>query len=290
MDDRSTTRLLWQELAGAWRERRMWGSLRSWGLSLYDRLARRMHWRRFRWRGRPVSVRVRGHRQPFIMRLGSSDALVLNEMVLGDEYGPAIRYDMGEVRQVVDLGANAGFSLRQWRAHFPEARIIGVEPDGANVDMCRRNMAVAGDVEGRGDRLTLLQACAAGEDGEVHLNVGVAAWSYAMTADQGEHTVAVPAMSMVSILEAGAALPEVDLLKCDIEGAERELFADCAAWIGRVRHIVIELHKDVYAIDDMLADLQRNGWSCGGHKVLSDHYHMLAFLWRAPRADGTTQA
>jgi len=39
-------------------------------------------------------------------------------------------------------------------------------------------------------------------------------------------------------LDAGA----IDLLKCDIEGAERELFERCASWITRVRLIAIEVH------------------------------------------------
>jgi hypothetical protein len=34
----------------------------------------------------------------------------------------------------------------------------------------------------------------------------------------------------------------IDLLKCDIEGGEQELFSDCGNWIGSVRAMVIELH------------------------------------------------
>ena len=41
---------------------------------------------------------------------------------------------------------------------------------------------------------------------------------------------------------AGVNLDFVDLLKVDIEGAEREVFASPAAWIERVGVIIIELH------------------------------------------------
>jgi hypothetical protein len=34
----------------------------------------------------------------------------------------------------------------------------------------------------------------------------------------------------------------VDLVKVDIEGAEQEVFESCAAWIGRVRQLVVECH------------------------------------------------
>ena len=38
-------------------------------------------------------------------------------------------------------------------------------------------------------------------------------------------------------------LDGIDLLKIDIEGAEREVFEDTSAWIGRVRSLIVELHE-----------------------------------------------
>jgi hypothetical protein len=34
----------------------------------------------------------------------------------------------------------------------------------------------------------------------------------------------------------------VDIFKIDIEGAEKELFEHCEAWIGRVDALIVELH------------------------------------------------
>ncbi len=48
--------------------------------------------------------------------------------------------------------------------------------------------------------------------------------------------------------------PTIDLLKCDIEGAEQEVFADCASWLHRVRNLVIELHEP-YLADRFLQDI-----------------------------------
>jgi hypothetical protein len=58
--------------------------------------------------------------------------------------------------------------------------------------------------------------------------------------------------------ECRVADREIDLLKCDIEGAERELFSECAEWIQRVRTIVIEIHAP-YTVDAMGEDLRRAG-------------------------------
>jgi len=50
----------------------------------------------------------------------------------------------------------------------------------------------------------------------------------------------------------------LDLLKCDIEGAEREVFAACDAWIGRVRCMVVEVH-DGLGIPELAHALARAG-------------------------------
>ena len=52
----------------------------------------------------------------------------------------------------------------------------------------------------------------------------------------------MPTRTLPDILTAAGVVGPVDLLKCDIEGSERELFADPERWIGRVKHVLIELH------------------------------------------------
>jgi hypothetical protein len=34
----------------------------------------------------------------------------------------------------------------------------------------------------------------------------------------------------------------IDILKLDIEGAEKEVFSNCDKWLGNVRILMIELH------------------------------------------------
>ena len=68
----------------------------------------------------------------------------------------------------------------------------------------------------------------------------------------------VDALPLSEILEQCHAEPAIDILKVDIEGAEKQLFANCADWIGRVRSIMIELHPG-YTTEMLLEDLQRGG-------------------------------
>ena len=37
----------------------------------------------------------------------------------------------------------------------------------------------------------------------------------------------------------------IDILKIDIEGAEREVFGDASLWIGKVDALIVELHEQM---------------------------------------------
>ena len=54
------------------------------------------------------------------------------------------------------------------------------------------------------------------------------------------HTVT--AMSIDKIMK-DYSLTKIDILKIDIEGAEREVFSDTSSWIEKVDSIIVELHE-----------------------------------------------
>jgi len=64
----------------------------------------------------------------------------------------------------------------------------------------------------------------------------------------------------VSTLVQKHDLHRIDLLKCDIEGSEIELFADCRDWIHRVKALLVETHAP-YTVQQLYAALRANGWN-----------------------------
>jgi len=90
---------------------------------------------------------------------------------------------------------------------------------------------------------------------------------------------AVPAMTLLHVLERAGIAPttSIDLLKCDIEGSEREVFADCASWISRVRNLIIEVHGD-YTPDQFMEDLRRAGGRFELYETITDPSHAVLFL------------
>lgn len=259
----------------AWREhlgrRKRYAGLRGWFLSLYNRAVLRG------WplpgRGRAVRVWLTGYQQPVSVRLGTSDWLVLEEIFFNDEYGIARSFSKSDIKTIIDLGANVGYSVAFWKALFPEARVIAVEPDPDNLDACRRNV-------GQSPGVTLIEGCVTAETKSVNIDrSGGSSWGFKIVDRPLEdRSSVVQGYSMPDLIRLAEVPPVIDLLKCDIEGAEADLFADCREWIGRVRHMAIELHHP-YRTPNFLEDLKKAGVvpdrcdvkDFGNHEVLYLH-------------------
>lgn len=204
-------------------------------------------------RKRIVRVDFAGLDAPVHVRMGSPDLWILDEIFRAGEYKAVVQSDLGDVRQIVDLGSNAGISIRYWLKRWPDARVIGVEPDEFNFEVAGLN---AREHRG-GANVQMVQACVAGSERLVSLDRGNNETKYMMS-DEPAPSGGIQALTLSRILASCNALPTIDLMKIDIEGAEREVFEHCADWIGRVRHMVIEVHPP-YSVEELLAACARNG-------------------------------
>ncbi len=232
--------------------RRHYVGTRDWLLSLYNRALLRIGSRWLPARGRLVAVRVREAADPFYLRLGSTDWLVLEEIYFHGEYDSLSRIQLGNVRQIVDLGANVGLSVRLWRQRFPDAAVLAVEPDPENVRALERNCPMDG-------KTRVVQACVAGSARTVQIDRSNGAWGVRMVDESpDQHRISVKAMPLSEILAEANITGSIDLLKCDIEGAEAEVFGNCAEWIGRVRALILEIHAP-YTLSQWQTDIQAAG-------------------------------
>jgi FkbM family methyltransferase len=208
-----------------------------------------------RWPGaRQVrAVRLKNVRGALYVRLGTSDFWVLEELFLEHEYHPFFAHDAEPVKTILDLGANVGLSVRLWLGHYPDARIVAVEPDAKNIAMALRN------TKGRGG-VSLVRACVAGRPRMVALDRSALEWQIKLSDADANAAGAdlVEALTVPQLLERFAIDGAIDLLKCDIEGAEAEVFANCSPWIERVRELVVELHAP-YTEENLLEDLRKGG-------------------------------
>ena len=188
---------------------------------------------------RTMAAKPPGTDHPVYLRVPSTDVVTFRQIFMDEEY----QFDVAELPQtIVDAGANVGFASVYLACKFPDARILALEPDRGNFELLRRNVAPYRNV-------LPLNAALWEEDTEIHLvdpGLGDSGfvtrdsdWQESETERERHKVDALTVSSLMKKYE----IERIDILKVDIEGAEREVFADTEQWIGSVGAVIIELHE-----------------------------------------------
>lgn len=177
-------------------------------------------------RARLPALRVRG---------GTSDCDVLRQIFIEQEYR---LFDAESVRTIVDCGAYAGFSSAYFLTTYPDAQVFAIEPDPANVALCRQNLAPFGS------RARVIQAAVWSSNRPLELRhdwLDGREWSSRVTEQAAAGGDAIRGIDLpTTITQTG--WERIDLIKMDIEGAEIDVFGGPVEWLSRVRNLAIELH------------------------------------------------
>ena len=183
--------------------------------------------------GREFAVRAPGFRHPLLLRAGTSDLEVLQQIIVNGEAD----FDLGDNPQfIVDAGANIGLTCVAFARRYPSARIVALEVDENNYALLRRNVCHYPNITPR--RAALWSHA---EFVRIR-NPAAEAWAFQVERASADDPGAIPTTTVWQLMEEfGAA--EVGLLKLDIEGSEREVLAEGdTAWIERTRTLAVELH------------------------------------------------
>jgi FkbM family methyltransferase len=184
------------------------------------------------------SVRPNGCAFPLYYRVHSTDINVLQQVFLSGEYDCA-SFERG-VEFVVDCGANIGCASAFFLNRYPKSRVVAIEAESGNFEICRRTLepygsrvcALHGAVWPRSEPLTVVR----GEPEQAK------EWAFTVRPCQEGEPKEVDGISLNDVVESSPK-KRIDLLKIDIEGGERELFASgFESWLSRTRTIVIETH------------------------------------------------
>ena len=210
--------------------------------------------------GSPRMVRVRGVPIPLLCRPGTSDAEVLWDTFGGAYHRPP--RPLPRRANILDLGANVGYTAVDFAVRYPGARIVAVELDRENAALAERNLSPFGE------RCVVLRAAVWSSDGEVAYG-GEEAWGLRVVPGAGGGRSA-PALRISTLLRR-FALERVDYVKMDIEGSEAEVLSD-PKWMNRVAMIKIEVHPP--ATVESSAEALRSA----GFRVRRDRRHRQC-LW-----------
>ena len=195
------------------------------------------------------------------LRNGSTDFKVFDEIFVERAYAPCLAglpASLGRVT-LIDLGANIGLSVLFIARALDVAGIIAVEPDPDNFRMLQENLRNAG----LANCATAVRAFAGAEHAFAELrDSGNGAWGMRMGPLAESGTPVLPLAEIAGLAKNGAPL----VLKCDIEGSERQLFLKIRDWEHLIRYIFLELHTEFLSVQEMRACLESSSfeWTIQG--------------------------
>lgn len=180
-----------------------------------------------------------GLRHPVYLRPWSSDLYVFEQIFIDREYDTPLQ----RPGTILDAGANIGLAAVYFANRFPDARIVALEPD-------RENFAVLQLNTKRYPNIHCLHAALWSHRTRLQLaNAGEKSWALRFTASDGERAsvsepepASVQAMGIDEVSEFCLAGVPFDLVKIDIEGAEKAVFAAGGRWLEQAQSIVVECH------------------------------------------------
>jgi|CXWL01.1.fsa_nt_gi FkbM family methyltransferase len=183
-----------------------------------------------------VAVSVPGILHPVYLRLRTSDVSVFSQVFVIDQYSlEPIKYP----RVIVDAGANIGLTSVFYANKYPEARILAIEPESLNYEMLKKNIAPY-------SKVTAIKAGLWKDNKDLHVvDPGLGKYGF-QTVDhrRSDRPDSIETVSGVTIdkLMVDYEIEHIDILKIDIEGAEKEIFENASSWISRVGVIEVEMH------------------------------------------------
>ena len=174
---------------------------------------------------------------PVWIRLRSSDTSVLWQVFGIAEYDADF---CKPPRIIVDAGANIGLTSIFFANKYPEARVFAIEPETSNYEIMKKNTACYSNI---------IPIRAALWKNNTELSVfdpGLGKYGF-QTMDGIEKRAALERVCGLTIdkLMADYNLDQIDILKIDIEGSEKEIFENASSWTGRVGVIEVEMHDRI---------------------------------------------
>lgn len=145
--------------------------------------------------------------------------------------------------RIIDAGAHVGLATLYFKSIWPEAQIVAIEPNPDLADLLRKNIK-----DNQLSDVAVLEAALSDHEGHetLHVDDSWDRWyssgslhEFAWNNAADTMPVSVPAVTLDSILADDLI---IDVLKMDIEGAERKVLAAAGENLKKVQHLIMEYH------------------------------------------------
>ena len=169
-------------------------------------------------------------------RKNTTDVTVFRQVFLDGEYDFSIPGT--EPKIIIDLGANVGMFTIHAKLKYPHAKIISLEPEPGNFKQLQLNTAGF-------ENVTMLNKAIWNDDKGVSMIIDAMYGEWGATSESysadAKNQVMVESTTMQGLIDL-YSINIIDILKIDIEGAEKYIFETETAWLEKVKVLIIELH------------------------------------------------
>jgi FkbM family methyltransferase len=178
-------------------------------------------------------VRVPGIDKPLVVRKGTTDTLVFNQVFITRRFKPLLSLVSWQPKLIIDGGAYVGYSSVMFAARFPSAKVLAIEPDRSNYRVL---------VENAGEGVKAIYAGVGSESGNIKVtNREGGHWGLKTESTSAADPDAVRVLTISELLSSADA-DGIDILKLNVEGAEKDIFSGNCEWLARTRLMMIDLH------------------------------------------------
>jgi FkbM family methyltransferase len=216
----------------------------------------------YRYNDRYWGLKTNGGEQLLIRNFPSSDVKVLLQVWGVKEYEGAIDkllsiWPSSRPIKMIDAGANVGYTSIFFKSYFPNATIVAIEPSDINFKVLQENIAI--------NRLKFLYPKkAALWYRKAFLKVSQLQesgleWQFSVTeTDYG----GIESLGPDDIMQE-MNWSEIDVLKMDIEGAERYFFLENSnnEWLDSIQFLIIEVHPIENLEQTVCSILEKKGFN-----------------------------
>jgi FkbM family methyltransferase len=189
-------------------------------------------------KGKTDCIKVPGVKAPMSLRSKTSDIPTFYEIFWKKEYDIALDFIP---RIIIDAGSNVGLAGIFFANKYEGAEIISIEPEKSNFEIMGKNLSPYPNIKPIQRGLSNVS----GQDIVIRNSVK-GNWGFttelADGSEPGASDYTVKTISINDIM-AQNGYNHLDLVKIDIEGAEKEVFeSGYEEWLPKTRCLIIELH------------------------------------------------
>ncbi|NWH04425.1 FkbM family methyltransferase [Desulfobacter latus] len=171
-----------------------------------------------------------GMKKSVKLRANTSDIDVFFQIFVKKEYQFNYRPDL-EV--IIDAGANIGMTSLYFAAAFPDARIFALEPEDSNYELLKENTRAYPNI--------IPLHCALWHRNAALKIANPKASKFSFEVRETDGIQSVQAVTIEDLIR-DYDLKFIDILKVDIEGAEKQVFSNTRPWITQIGLVIAELH------------------------------------------------